>query len=315
MEDARDRAAARHGRNRMTTRPIDPEIQAIRDLLASRPRPAELAERRRRLDVLGGSYPLPGDIRVEPTSVQGVPAEWTEAPGADASRVLLYLHGGGYCAGSLASHRPMVAEAGRQAGLRTLALDYRLAPEHPFPAALEDALAGYRHLLESGFAPGRIAIGGDSAGGGLTAATLLAIRDQGLPMPGCAWLVSPWVDLESTSASMESKAATDPMVQKVYLLEIAALYRGAAGARTPLVSPLHADLHGLPPLLIQVGSAETLLDEGVAFAGKAGAAEVAVTLEIWPDMIHVWHLFHPQLAAGRRAIARAGGFIREHLAD
>lgn len=298
----------------MTARQIDPEVQVIRDLLASRPRPAELAERRRRLDALGGSYPLPADIRVEPTQANGVPAEWTEAPGADPSRALLYLHGGGYVAGSLTSHRPMVAEAGRQAGLRTLALDYRLAPEHPFPAAVEDAVAGYRHLLETGFAPGRIAIGGDSAGGGLTAATLLALRDHGLPMPGCAWLVSPWVDLESASASMATKAAEDPMVQKPYLLEIAAMYHGAAGARAPLVSPLHADLHGLPPLLVQVGSAETLLDEGVAFAGKAGAAKVAVTLEIWPDMIHVWHLFHPQLAAGRRAIAQAGGFIRAHLA-
>lgn len=299
----------------MTTRRIDPDIQAIRDLLASRPRPDELAERRKRLDALGGSYPLPGDVRVEPTSADGVPAEWTEAPGADPSRVLLYLHGGGYVSGSLTSHRPMVAEAGRQAGLRTLALDYRLAPEHPFPAAVEDAVAGYRYLLERGFAPGRIAIGGDSAGGGLTAATLLSIRDQGLPMPGCGWLVSPWVDLESTSESMTSKAETDPMVQKPYLLEIAAMYLGGAAARTPLASPLHADLHGLPPLLIQVGSAETLLDEGVLFAGRAGAAEVAVTLEIWPDMIHVWHLFHPQLAAGRRALAKAGRFIREHLAD
>lgn len=297
----------------MTTPPIDPEIQAIRDLLASRPRPAELAERRRRLDALGGSYPLPGDIRVEPTRAKDVPAEWTEAPGAEPSRVLLYLHGGGYVSGSLASHRPMVAEAGRQAGMRTLALDYRLAPEHSFPAALEDAVTGYRHLLESGFAPGRIAIGGDSAGGGLTAATLLSLRQQGLPMPGCAWLVSPWVDLESTSPSIVGKAPVDPMIQKPYLLELAAMYLGTADARLPLASPLHAALHGLPPLLVQVGSAETLLDEGVAFAGKAGAAGVAVTLEVWPDMIHVWHLFHPQLAAGRRALVSAGRFIRETL--
>jgi acetyl esterase/lipase len=298
----------------MTKRQIDPEVRTIRDLLASRPRPTELAERRKRLDALGGNYPLPADIRVEPTSANGVPAEWTEAPGADQSRALLYLHGGGYVAGSLASHRPMVAEAGRQAGLRTLALDYRLAPEHPFPAAVEDAVAGYQHLLERGFAPGRIAIGGDSAGGGLTAATLLALRDRGLPLPGCAWMVSPWMDLESSSDSMTSKAETDPMVQKPYLLEIAAMYLGGAQARTPLASPLYADLQGLPPMLIQVGSAETLLDESVRFAGRAGAAEVAVTLEVWPDMIHVWHLFHPQLAAGRRALAAAGRFVREHLA-
>lgn len=298
----------------MPKRQPDAEIEAIRAVLAARPRPAELAERRRRLDALGGSYALPGDIRVEPTRANGVPAEWTEAPGADAARVLLYLHGGGYVAGSLTSHRPMVAEAGRQAGLRTLALDYRLAPEHPFPAALEDAVAGYRHLLEQGFAPARIAVGGDSAGGGLAAALLVALRDQGLPLPGCAWLISPWVDLESSFPSMASKAAADPMVQKPYLLEIAPMYHGATSARTPLVSPIHADLHGLPPLLLQVGSAETLLDEDVAFAGRAGAADVAVTLEIWPEMIHVWHLFHPQLAAGRRAIAAAGQFIRAQLA-
>ncbi|SDE41872.1 alpha/beta hydrolase [Belnapia rosea] len=291
----------------------DPDIEAIRALLASRPRPTELAERRRRLDALGAQYALPTDVRIEAVSANGVPAEWNSTPGAEASRAMLYLHGGGYVAGSLLSHRSMVAEAGRAAGLRCLALGYRLAPEHPFPAAVEDAVAGYRYLLDQGFAPSRIAIGGDSAGGGLTAAMLVALRDQGLPMPACAWLISPWVDLESTGESMASKAGSDPMVQKPYLLEIADLYLGGVKPRTPLASPLHAALHGLPPLLIQVGAAETLLDDAVMFARRAGAEDVAVTLEIWPEMIHVWHLFHPQVAAGRKALAAAGDFVRRHL--
>ncbi|MDB5375188.1 MAG: Alpha/beta hydrolase fold-3 domain protein [Belnapia sp.] len=291
----------------------DPGIEAIRALLAARPRPTELAERRRRLDALGTQHALPADVRIEPVSANGVPAEWNGTPGADASRVLLFLHGGGYVAGSLRSHRSMVAEAGRAAGVRCLALDYRLAPEHPFPAAVEDAVSGYRYLLDQGFTPPRIAIGGDSAGGGLAAATLVALREQGLPMPACGWLVSPWMDLESTGESMASKAAADPMVQKPYLLEIAALYLGGTGPRTPLASPLHAALHGLPPLLVQVGAAETLLDDAVMFARRAGAEDVAVTLEIWPEMIHVWHLFHPQVEAGRKALAAAGDFLRRHL--
>jgi monoterpene epsilon-lactone hydrolase len=265
------------------------------------------------LDALGAQYPLPADVRIEAVRANGVSAEWNSTPGAEASRAMLYLHGGGYVAGSLLSHRSMVAEAGRAAGLRCLALDYRLAPEHPFPAAVEDAVAGYRYLLDQGLAPSRIAIGGDSAGGGLTAATLVALRDQDLPMPACGWLVSPWVDLESTGESMASKAASDPMVQKPYLLEIADLYLGDAKPRTPLASPLHAALHGLPPLLIQVGAAETLLDDAVMFARHAGAEDVAVTLEIWPEMIHVWHLFHPQVEAGRKALAAAGDFVRHHL--
>ena len=292
----------------------DPEIIAVREMLAARPRPSELAERRRRLDALGSQYGLPPDVRTDAVSAGGVAAEWTETPGADPTRVMLFLHGGGYMAGSIASHRNMVAEAGRQAGMRTLALDYRLAPEHPFPAALEDALAGYRYLLDRGFAPGRIAIAGDSAGGGLTIAALVAIRDRGLPMPGSGWCVSPWVDLEGTGESMTAKAEADPMVQKPYLEELARAYLNGADPRTPLAAPLHADLHGLPPLLIQVGAAETLLDDAVRLAGRAGAADVAVTLEVWPEMIHVWHLFHPQLAAGRRALAAAGRFLREALA-
>lgn len=291
----------------------DAEIRAIRDLLASRPRPADLVERRKRLDALWGAGSLPEGARIEPVSANGVKAEWGSTPGADASRVLLYLHGGGYIAGSLVSHRITVAEAGRQARMRTLALDYRLAPEEPFPAAVEDAVAGYRFLLAQGIAPKRIVIGGDSAGGGLTVATLLALKEENLPQPSAAWLISPWVDLENSGESMVTRAEADPMVQKVYLDETTRAYMNGADPRAPLASPLHGDLSGLPPMLIQVGAAETLLDDSIRLAQRAGAADVAVTLEVWPEMIHVWHLFHPQLAAGRRALAGAGRFLREAL--
>ena len=292
----------------------DAEIAAIRAMLAARPRPADLGERRKRLDALWGAGDLPPGATITPVDANGVKAEWGSTPGADPSRVLLYLHGGGYIAGSLVSHRITVAEAGRQAGMRTLALDYRLAPEEPFPAPVEDAVAGYRFLLAQGIAPSRIALAGDSAGGGLTIATLLALKNEKLPLPGAAWVISPWVDLENSGESMVTRAAADPMVQKIYLDETTRAYLNGADARDPLASPLHGDLAGLPPLLIQVGAAETLLDDSIRLAQRAGAADVAVTLEVWPEMIHVWHLFHPQLAAGRRALAGAGRFLRETLA-
>lgn len=286
------------------------EIARIRKLLASKPRPADLAGRRERLDSMGDRYALPDDVVVEPVDAGGVAAEWTATPGADPSRVILFLHGGGYVSGSLASHRHMVAQAGREARARTLALAYRLAPEHPFPAALEDALAGYRFLLASGIAPRQIALSGESAGGGLAIACALSLREAGLPLPGCLWCASPWADLTMSGATMEGKAGEDPLIQRDYLAELAADYLGGQDARLPLVSPLFSDLAGLPPMLIQVGSAETLLDDSVRLAGAAGAAGVAVTLEVWPEMIHAWHLFFPQLAQGRRSLASLGRFVR-----
>ena len=290
----------------------DAEIDAIRRILEANPRPAGLGERRQRLDALGEQYPLPADVRVEAAAANGVSAEWTATPEADSERVILYLHGGGYTTGSLKSHRHMVAQAGREARARTMALDYRLAPEHPFPAAVEDAVSGYRFLLSRGFSANRIAVAGDSAGGGLTVALLVSLRDAGLPLPACAWCISPWVDLEGAGASMTAKATVDPMVRQDYLIELAAAYLNGANPRTPLAAPLYADLKGLPPMLIQVGSAETLLDDAVRLAGAAGAADVRVRLEVWPDMIHVWQLFYQQVAAGRRALAEAGAFIRSN---
>jgi acetyl esterase/lipase len=253
---------------------------------------------------------LPADVCVEAVDANGVAAEWTATPEAKAGRAILFLHGGGYISGSLDSHRHMIAQAGREARARTLALAYRLAPEHPFPAALEDALGGYAFLLAQGFDPKYIAIAGESAGGGLAVATLTSIRDAGMSMPACAWLSSPWVDLEMAGASMSAKATVDPLIQKSYLQELAAMYLGGVDARTPLASPIHANLSRLPPMLIQVGSAETLLDDAVRLASVAGAADVRVTLEVWPDMIHAWHLFYQQVAAGRRALAAVGAFMR-----
>jgi len=286
------------------------EIDLIRAMLHSQPRPAGLAERRERLDALGTRYAVAPDVRIEPVDAGGVPAEWTQAPGARPDRVILFLHGGGYVSGSIRSHRYMVAEAGRQAQARTLVLGYRLAPEHPFPAALEDALAGYRFLLASGIASAHIALAGESAGGGLAVATLVSLRDAGMPLPACVWCSSPWVDLEMSGPTMDSKAPVDPLIQRGYLEELASAYLHGTDPRTPLCSPLHAELHGLPPMLIQVGSAETLLSDAVRLAEAAGEADVRVELQVWPNMIHAFSLFFPQLAQGRQALEAAGAFIR-----
>jgi acetyl esterase/lipase len=289
------------------------EIDMVREMLASSPRPAELNERRSRLDALGTRYSLPADLRIEAADANGVAAEWTSTPEAEPSRAVLFLHGGGYVSGSLDSHRHMIGQAGREAQTRTLSLAYRLAPEHPFPAALDDVIAGYHFLLSQGFDPKRIAVAGESAGGGLAIAMLVSLRDRGVPLPACTWCSSPWVDLEAIGGSMTAKASVDPLIQKSYLMELAMAYLKGVDPRTPLASPLYADLRGLPPMLIQVGSAETLLDDAVRLAGVAGAADVRVRLEVWPDMIHAWHLFYPQLADGRRALAQVGAFIRSML--
>jgi monoterpene epsilon-lactone hydrolase len=226
----------------------------------------------------------------------------------------MFLHGGGYCSGSIRSHRRMVSEAGRAAGLRTLAVGYRLAPEHPFPAAADDAFSAWHFLRRQGIAAARIAIGGDSAGGGLTVALINRLRAAGEELPGCAWLVSPWTDLTMSGSTLVAKDAVDPLIHKAYLEELADAYVPAGmDRRDPRVSPLYSDLEGFPPTLIQVGSAETLLADATRFAAAAGAADVAVTLEIWPHMIHAWHLWNARLEAARRALASAGAFIRAHL--
>jgi epsilon-lactone hydrolase len=289
------------------------EIEAIRALLAAKPRPVGWSERRKRLDEVGSASPPADDVAIEAAAFDGVPAEWSLAPGSDASRALLYFHGGGYCSGSLLSHRRFVTEAGRAAAVRTLAVAYRLAPENPFPAALEDANAAWRFLRDQGYPPERIIVGGDSAGGGLTLALMTALRDAGAPLPGCGWLISPWTDLTLSGATLETKDAVDPLIHKGYLSELVeAFLPKSVDSRDPSVSPLYADLKGLPPLLIQVGAAETLLADATRLALAAGEANVSVTLEVWPDMIHAWPLWNAQLQPAREALARAGAFMRAH---
>ncbi|HEY4738662.1 MAG TPA: alpha/beta hydrolase [Xanthobacteraceae bacterium] len=290
------------------------EIDAIRALLSSRSRPLGWTERRRRLDEIGSYWPAADDVEFEAVDVDGVRGEWSIVRGSDVSRALLYLHGGGYCSGSIVSHRRMVSEAGRAAGVRTLAIGYRLAPEHPFPAALDDALTAWHFLRDHGITAGHIAIGGDSAGGGLTVALVNRLRESKEELPGCMWLVSPWTDLTLSGATLVTNDAADPIIQRSYLDELADAYVPVGMARTnPRISVLYADLKGLPPMLVQVGSAETLLDDSTRLAAAAGAAAVPVTLEIWPHMIHAWHLWNAHLEPARQALASAGLFIQRHL--
>ena len=203
------------------------EIDAIRALLSAKPRPVGWEERRRRIEEVGAVWPVADDVKLEPVDLEGVKGEWSIAPGADASRVLIYFHGGGYCSGSIVSHRRLVTEAGRAGGLRTLAVAYRLAPEHPFPAARDDALAVWRRLRREGYAAKQIAVGGDSAGANLTLALVGELKRAGEDPPGCLWLLSPWVDLTMSGATLMSKSAVDPLIQKGYLEELANAYAPA----------------------------------------------------------------------------------------
>jgi len=290
------------------------EITAIRALLSSKPRPVGWPERRKRLDDVGSVWPVADDVKVTTVDVNGLPGEWSMVPGSDPSRVLMFFHGGGYCSGSIVSHRRLVTEAGRAARVRTLAIGYRLAPEHPFPAAYDDVLTAWRFLRDQNIPAAHIAIAGDSAGAGLTLALIGRLRDAPEELPACAWLISPWTDLTMPGSTLSSKETVDPLIHKQYLIELADAYLPAGMDRKdPRVSPLYADLKGFPPVLIQVGSAETLLDDATRFAAVAGAADVRVTLEIWPHMIHAWPLWNAHLDAGRRALANAGAFIKEHL--
>jgi acetyl esterase/lipase len=290
------------------------EIDAIRALLKSKPRPVGWPARRQRLDEVGAVWPVAEDVVLTAADINGVPGEYSIVPGSDPSRVLMFFHGGGYCSGSIESHRRLVTEAGRAAKMRTLAVGYRLAPEHSFPAAYDDALTAWRFLRHQGIAAAQIAIGGDSAGAGLTLGLIGRLRDAREDLPACAWLISPWTDLTMSGSTLVSKAAVDPLIHKEYLKELADAYLPVDMERKdPRVSPLYADLRNFPPMLIQIGSNETLLDDATRLAARTGAADVAVTLEIWPHMIHAWQLWNAHLEDGRRALANAGTFIRTHL--
>ena len=293
------------------------QLQTIVEMLRSQPvvNPnASVEEARAGFEQVASMFPVDADIKREVVSAGGIKAEWVSAPDGDAGRAVLYLHGGGYVIGSINTHRSLAARLSRASGARVLVIDYRLAPEHPHPAAVDDAVAAYRWMLAHGLKPARITVAGDSAGGGLTVATLLAIRDAKLPLPGAGACLSPWVDLEGIGESMTTKAGVDPIVQKTGLLQMAAAYLGGKDPRTPLAAPLYADLSGLPPLLIQVGTAETLLDDASRLAERARKAGVTVSYEPWESMIHVWHLFAPMLDEGQQAIDRIGEFVRKQAA-
>jgi len=291
-----------------------PELQMVLDLLRGAPpvpREASFVEQRAALEALTATAPLPEDVSITPVSAGGVSAAWVAAPNARPDRTILYLHGGGYCIGSIGTHSRLAADLSRTAAARLLLLDYRLAPEHPFPAALDDAMCAYRWLLDKQVQPRQVAIVGDSAGGGLTAATLLALRDEGQPLPAAGVCLSPWLDLTLSGGSMDAKAAADPMVQRAPLKRMADAYVGGGDVRAPLASPLFGDLAGLPPLLVQVGTAETLLDDSTRFAERVREAGGDVTLEVWDEMVHVWHAFAFVLPEGREAIDKIAAFLDE----
>ncbi len=294
---------------------MDPEIKIIRELMASRPRATEISQMRADSDARGAELAKKANrqVKAEKVSANGVDAEWLTTPDVSADKAILYLHGGGYVIGSIESHRHFAAEAGRQAGARTLIINYRMAPEHPFPAAVDDTVAAYRYLLDSGIAAKNICIAGDSAGGGLVIAAILAIKDAKLPLPGCGWCISPWVDMEALGQSFTDRAATDPQVQKATIQFMAQTYLNGADPRHPYAAPIYGDLRGLPPLMIQVGSIETLLDDSLQLARKCALDDVPATLEVWPEMVHIWHIWFPMLTAGQRALESGGAFVRNAL--
>jgi monoterpene epsilon-lactone hydrolase len=259
-------------------------------------------------------FKVRSDTAIDPVDAGGVPGAWFTPAAASADYVLLYLHGGGHVMGSVQTHRSLIDDLAHGLGGRALGLDYRLAPEHPFPAGLEDATAAYRWLLKSGYGARQIVLAGDSAGGGLAAATLVALRDAGDPLPAGAALLSPWTDLEGTGPSCQTRAELDPMVTPMGLRAMARLYVGEAGnLRDPLASPLLAKLHGLPPLLVQAGDWEILRDDAVRFAEAVHRAGGSVRCSIWPEMVHVFPFFTSFIPEAREGVAEIVAFLRDCL--
>lgn len=280
----------------------------IRTVFGGWTRETTLAEMRADFDALLASG---RQADIEPVEIGEMAADRILAAGASRARTILYFHGGGYQIGSRRSHRDLMIRLSEASGAAVVGFDYRLAPEHRFPSAVEDGVAAYRWLLDAGIAPGAIAFAGDSAGGGLAVATLLSARAAGLALPRAAVLLSPWLDMEATGETYRSRAAVDPLTQRDKILLMARTYLGRGGdPRDPLASPIHADLAGLPPMLVHVGDHETILDDSRLFAAQARAAGVAVTVSMFDDMIHHFQVF-PELDATRRSIAEIGAFLRD----
>jgi acetyl esterase/lipase len=276
--------------------------------------PPTLEELRGSMDTMAELATVPEGVTWEDVDAGGVPSIWAIPTGGADDRAILYVHGGGYVIGSAAQYERFTGHVANAVGCRVLNVDYRLAPENPHPAAVEDAVTAYRWLLDQGFAPGHIAVSGDSAGGGLTIATLLKIRDDGLPRPAAGVPMSPWIDLEGTGASMIDKSDVDLLVGIETLQGMAAMFLGETGdAKDPLAAPLYAELHDLPPLLIQVGEDETLLDDSTRLAERAALAGVDVTLEVFPEMQHVFQVACGTMPEATEAVNKAAAFLRPKL--
>jgi epsilon-lactone hydrolase len=286
--------------------PISKVREMLKRLIGSPDTP--FMERRAKAQAFADAFPVPQGLRIEQSALGAIPVESIIPDNAHPKRVFFHLHGGGYVLGSPAGSRPFTTAFALTTRSRVVSVDYRLAPENPHPAAVMDAVAAYGALLADGHQPGDLVIGGESAGGGLAIATLIAARDKRLPMPACAIVISPWTDLRCRSDSFSSKAGVDPMLTRKSLTEMADAYLAGANASAPLASPALADLTGLPPILIHVGSEEVLLDDAHALARNAQACRVEAAIEVWPRMIHVWHMFHPMLPEGAAAIQRAANF-------
>ncbi len=291
-----------------------PVLQNIIEMIKAQPlrEGMPFEEVRANFERLSEIYPVADDVKREKAGPAGIPGEWITPPGVSDDITVYYLHGGGYTIGSVNTHVRMISLIAAAAGARAYAIDYRLAPEHPFPAGLDDAVTGYRWLIEQGVDPARIVIAGDSAGGGLVLATLLRLREAGDSLPAAAVLLSPWTDLEATGESIKTRREADPMIDPTGMPEMSRSYYGDEDVRNPLISPLHADFSGLPPMLIQVGDAEVLLDDSTRVARRARAAGVDITLEVDDEMIHVFQFFAPLLPEAVAAIARIGEFAKSH---
>ncbi len=284
------------------------------DARAGAPIPMSRAEQRAAAEQVGDSTSEPNGVRFEDVDAGGVPAQWVSPDGAAPSRVLLYFHGGGYCFCSMHSHRKLVGHLAKAAGCRALNVAYRLAPEDPHPAAVTDALAAYRWLLDQGVESARIAVAGDSAGGGLAVALLLKARDEGIPLPAAGVLMSPWVDLAMTGDSLITRAEVDVRQEPIGTKWCADLFLGDRDPRDPYASPLYGDLAGLPPLYIQAGDWDTLVDDSHRLADKARRSGVDVRLDVFPEMLHAHQIWAGNMPEADDAVARIGEYLRQHLA-
>jgi monoterpene epsilon-lactone hydrolase len=282
----------------------------IQRFISPPPKKLDLSKERTELDAMSKMFKPLSMMKNTPVDINGVPGEWLTPLEVIGGRTILYLHGGYYLSGSIKSHRNLAGNIAAAAQARALIIAYRLAPEHPFPAALDDALSAYSWLLAQGVRPKQIYLAGDSAGGGLVLAVLLALRERGIPMPAAAVCLSPATDLTKSGESWKFNAKKELVVNRYTAEQMLPLYLGSGNPRNPLASPLFADLHDLPPMLIQVGSDEALLSDSTSFADRARKAGVEVTLEVWPKMQHVWQFTASFMPEARQAIDKIGDFIK-----